>query len=104
MLQREVALTLGVNKMAITGWERGWWEPRISKLPRIIAFLGYTPALGQGLDTLAGRVKAYRLAHGLSQEGLAKLLGVNESTIFHWEQGHRTPSEKLTKMLLKIGL
>ena len=35
-------------------------------------------------------LRAWRIKHDLSQAELAELLGVNQSTISHWEIGYRT--------------
>jgi transcriptional regulator with XRE-family HTH domain len=43
LLQRDVALRLGVSKSAVMNWERGRTEPMIRFLPAIIRFLGYDP-------------------------------------------------------------
>ncbi len=43
LLQKEVALTLGVDKMTINSWETGRYKPQLGVFPRIMAFLGYTP-------------------------------------------------------------
>ena len=64
----------------------------MSLIPRIHAFLGYAPY--KPCYTLPERLKAYRKGLGLSQEKLAKLLGVDESTLAHWEAGRRRPKEE----------
>ena len=45
-------------------------------------------------------IKARRLALGLSQENLAKQLGVKRITVTQWEAGRNTPK---TKMLQEIA-
>jgi transcriptional regulator with XRE-family HTH domain len=41
--QVHVARALGVSATAVTGWEKNRREPNPSFIPKIIAFLGYTP-------------------------------------------------------------
>lgn len=45
-------------------------------------------------------IKAKRLALGISQENLAKQLGVKRITVTQWEAGRNTPK---TKMLQEIA-
>ena len=45
-------------------------------------------------------IKSKRLALGLSQENLAKQLGVERITVTQWEAGRNTPK---TKMLQEIA-
>ena len=62
-------------------------------LPAGFRFLGLNP-LAQG-STLRDRLKARRTALGLSQEALAKVLGMNERTVQYIERGRRPGSRKL---------
>ncbi len=104
LLQKEVALTLGVDKMTINSWETGRYRPQLAILPRIIAFLGYTPPdLDQGSTSPADRLRAYRISQGLSQEKFARLIGVDEGTVAQWEKG-RLPSPKHSRKLRGFGL
>ena len=54
------------------------------------------------------RLRELRLAAGLSQEQLARRVGVSWSTINRWENGKGAPSplarEKLTPLLAEAGL
>jgi transcriptional regulator with XRE-family HTH domain len=42
---------------------------------------------------LADRLKAYRWVRGLSQKELAATLGIDESTVWHWEHAGTRPSK-----------
>ncbi len=44
----------------------------------------------------------YRCSKELTQEALAKIIGVSVSAIKHWEQGVRYPSAKSMKKINKI--
>jgi DNA-binding transcriptional regulator YiaG len=40
-------------------------------------------------------VREWRQAHGLSQEGLARLLGTTKGAVYFWESGRRKPPPML---------
>jgi DNA-binding XRE family transcriptional regulator len=44
LLQREVALRIGVDKTTVYNWEAGRATPSLRGLPAVIWFLGYDPA------------------------------------------------------------
>ena len=58
----------------------------------------YAP-LAQG-ETLAERLRLYRARRGLSQEGLAVLLRVDESTVQAWESERNRPSLSMRRRIL----
>jgi len=100
LMQKEVALTLGVDESTVTNWELNRVYPYFTYLPKIIAFLGYTPSpYDKKTDNIIEQMKSYRLTHGLSQEKFAKLIGVDETTVAKWERGEHEPSKKLIKKL-----
>jgi transcriptional regulator with XRE-family HTH domain len=58
-------------------------------MPRIIQLLGYVPfPIGESLPE---RLKAHRKIRGLSRKRLARILGVDEGTLWRWERGERRP-------------
>jgi transcriptional regulator with XRE-family HTH domain len=59
-------------------------------LAPVLAFLGYNP-LPEAED-LMGKFKRARSSLGLTQEHLAGRLGIDESTIAHWEKGFNQPT------------
>ena len=90
LFQREAADRLGVDPTTVTNWELGRTAPALRFIPSIIRFLGYNPfPPGQ---SLADRLRAARRTLGLSQERLAAMLDVDESTVTRWEHGCRQPS------------
>ena len=86
LLQREVGIRLGVDALTITNWERNRTTTAIQCIPRIIAFLGYTPWDGK-TRTPGERLKMYRWTRGLSQAEMAELLGVDPGTLARREKG-----------------
>ena len=98
LFQSDVAKIFDVREDSITGWETGRSIPQIQYYPKLIEFLGYTPFPVE-TETLGGRIKNYRILNGLSQEELAKKMGVNESTILSWEKGDHVPFPKKKKLL-----
>lgn len=98
--QKDVAATLGVTVSAVTNWELNRVSPYFTYLPKIIAFLGYTPPPFDIMtDNIMERMKAYRLTHGLSQEKFSKLIGVDETTVAKWERGEHKPIKRLARKL-----
>jgi transcriptional regulator with XRE-family HTH domain len=43
------------------------------------------------MRAIHARIAELRRAKGLSQQGLAKLLGIDETSISHWENGLSAP-------------
>lgn len=96
LLQKEVAAKLGASNASVNGWEVNAREPELRFLPAIIAFLGYDPGVGTPHGTTGAHLRAARRLRGLSQFELARLLGVNESTIAKLEADrHKKPSSRV---------
>ena len=101
MLQKEVADFIGVTEDCVTMWENNRSKPMVKYYPKIIEFLGYFP-FEIDISCLAGKIKYYRYIKGFSQEDLAENLGVNESTVFHYEKGSHKPKGRLLHILTLI--
>lgn len=78
--------------MSIVHWEKGRSQPSIRQLPKLFAFLGSVP-FDCPPDPL-GRLRYYKLVHGLSYEALARELGMDESMVTGWLAGKHRPSAK----------
>ncbi len=76
----------------IRNWEVGRNAPAQWQWPAVVGFLGYVPFTTDG--TVPEKLKAYRRVHGLSQIRLAGVIGVDPSTVCHWEQGKSKPNRK----------
>jgi DNA-binding transcriptional regulator YiaG len=101
MFQAEVARLLKVSEDCVCYWENGRNNPRLYQYPVIIAFLGYYP-FDHETATLGGKIKRYKHEHGLSNEKLAKVLGVDEGTIANWERNKRLPLARSLDIVLSI--
>ena len=88
--QKDVALLVGVTEECIMYWETDFAKPQIQHAPKIIKFLGYNPYVME-TETLGGKVKNYRLLHGLSHKKMGGIVGVDGATISTWETGKFKP-------------
>ncbi|RXK81699.1 helix-turn-helix transcriptional regulator [Filimonas effusa] len=98
MLQKEVAKFIGVTEDCVTLWENNRSKPMVKYYPKIIEFLGYFP-FEIDISSFAGKIKYYRYINGFTQEDLARNLGINESTIFHYEKGTHKPNGRIRQIL-----
>jgi len=55
-------------------------------------------------NNLAGQIKKYRYLHGVSQEYLANLLNINESTVSHFEKGTHRPMKSTFRKLQNLSI
>ena len=101
LLQKDVAGIFGISDDTVTYWENNRAEPRTAYYPKLIKFLGYVPFEIE-TNTTAGKMKMYRFLNGLSQEDLAKELGINESTVFHYENGKHLPQPQTLQKMAHI--
>jgi transcriptional regulator with XRE-family HTH domain len=86
LLQRDVALQIGVAGTTVHNWERSRTAPSIRRIPAIVKFLGYIPYPEPG--SFSERLIRCRRELGLSRSGFAKIVSVDESTLARWERGH----------------
>jgi len=106
LLQKDVANLIGVSEDSVTYWEKKRSKPRICYYPKIIQFLGYFPF---EIDTskISGKILYYRYVKGITQRDLAKLIDLDITTIYQFENG-KTPKgksyTKLAGLLSTVGL
>lgn len=55
-------------------------SPMLWTLPKVIGFLGYDPS-GDNRTSLGGRLLRYRRSRGMTQEELAKQIGIDPATL-----------------------
>src|SRR5262249_48095713 len=97
LLQKEVAIRIGVDTETVYRWERNRASPSISQFPRIIRFLGYDPLRVPG--TLPTQLRNARQRLGLSQAAMARHLGIDPTTLRKWEQGRTRPNRRSLKIV-----
>ena len=99
LLQREVAEIVGTTKATIYHWEANRSSPQLRFVPAVNAFLGYD-AYSTQEETLGERIVGWRRAHGVSQKALARMLGIDQTTLAGWERGEHKPSRRLRERLV----
>jgi transcriptional regulator with XRE-family HTH domain len=90
LLQRQVALVLGVDEATIWNWENNRSSPKLRCIPTIIKFLGYVP-LNTRAKTFGEKIVNYRCLSGITQKEMANRLGVDPSTLGRWERDKSKP-------------
>lgn len=91
---------VGAAEASVVRWELYPAVPTAQFLPKIIEFLGYCPydpTWGPG-ETLA----AARQYCGITQEALARLVGVDPGTLARWERNERRPLRLCRKRLDEV--
>jgi DNA-binding XRE family transcriptional regulator len=87
-------MLINVTTDTITDWELNRNTLGLSYIPKIISFLGYTPEVSES------PIKAYRITNGLTQKELAKISGIDPTTVSKIERG----SNKITgKVKLRLN-
>jgi transcriptional regulator with XRE-family HTH domain len=100
LTQAQTGAIVGVSECCVTNWELGHTKPEIGYIPAIIEFIGYCPYIPT--TDLIARLKTIRWAPGLTQEKLAKLMGIDESSLCSWERGEHRPTKKSRKVIAEL--
>ena len=82
--QKAAARAIGCDPGTLLNWERGRTAPDVRFWPTILRFLGYDPRPEPA--SLGGRIRAAREGEGLSEEVLARRLGLDPGTVAAWER------------------
>jgi len=90
LLQKDVAGQITVDPTTIRHWELNFSQPALSFIPKIIKFLGYNPFSPQA-TSMGLRIYYYRRIRGISQEKLARQIGINPGTLSKLERGRSKP-------------
>ncbi len=94
LLQKNVAVAIGVDTDTITNWEKSRTKPPLRFIPKIIDFIGYwPPAFEQG-------IRQYRYLRGISQKELARGIGVDPTPLSRME---RNSGRCLPALLRKVS-
>lgn len=102
LLQRDVAVIIGVQEVSVQMWECYGHEPQSQSWPGIIRFLRYEPYTFP--DTLGGNIKRARRRLGLTLVEFALEAGSAPCAVSRWEKGgeirrvsHRQAVENILK-------
>lgn len=97
--QQDVAARLGVSEWNYLNWEKGRTHPHLRFRPAIYRWLGCCPV--ETVPTGIGqRLVAWRTAQGLSQLGVARLLGIDPGTLSRVERGELgSPNQRVRRAL-----
>ena len=102
LLQKDVAKIIGTTESTIWNWENNYATPSLFYIPKIIKFLGYVP-FDTSNKTLSDKILIYRKLLGMNQREFARLIGIDPSTLGHWERGKTKPTPyKLAKFVANI--
>jgi transcriptional regulator with XRE-family HTH domain len=101
LTKRQLSLKLSVSDITIYLWEKNKIKPSLAQIPKIIEFLGSDP-FDKSSENVADRIKGFRRQHGLSQKKLASLLGIDPSTVSHWEKREYRPQKRLLDKLVSF--
>lgn len=106
MTINDLAAAAGLSTVAISCLEAGKTAaalPNLRKFSDIlgvpVSYLGQFESLPE--NTLGQRIKKARLYHGLTKRELARILGVDEKTLRHWEMDRHVPLERYLTILHK---
>lgn len=105
LLQKDVADILGVHQKSVYNWEKNRTSLPVRFIPRIIRFLEYVP-YSTSTQSLRERILLFRQIFGLTQENMARRLGVDPTTLRRWEKQGARPirryRHKLELLLVAI--
>jgi transcriptional regulator with XRE-family HTH domain len=99
LTKRQLSLRLNVSDITIYLWEKNKVEPSLATFPKIISFLKYNP-LKTTPKSFGEKIAGFRKTHGISQKRLARLLGIDPSTVGAWERAENQPSRPLLDKLI----
>jgi DNA-binding transcriptional regulator YiaG len=97
MTRSDLAKELGCSIATLYRWEKG-----ITPTPKIVEMLVRGEIIPSPTPIKPTDIISVRKSLGLSMGEFAKLLGVDKSTVFHWEKGRFTPSKKIQKKIKKL--
>lgn len=92
----EVANVLGVSTESVTSWELNHRIPAFHHLPKIFKFLGY--CLIDYIPkpkTFGEKIVFHRKMLGISQKEFAQRLGIDPTTLGHWERDEKKPTNEV---------
>jgi DNA-binding XRE family transcriptional regulator len=90
-----------VDETSVYNWESNRVEPAVRFIPRLHLFLGYCPYTPD--LPLSSKLKVWRRNLGLSQEGMAKAVGVDETRWRRWEAGKTRPAPVYLRRIMSFS-
>jgi transcriptional regulator with XRE-family HTH domain len=97
----QLAHALNIATDTVYNWERNRTNPEIRFIPQIVQFLGCDPTNSPAASS-AGKIKKYRTERGLSQERLARQLGIDPLTVRRLEYTRGKTSRRILDKILEI--
>lgn len=100
-----MAKQLGIEVSSYCRWEKGVTIPELHRRDQIAAHLGYHPPVPVALDAPLGtKVRAWRVAHGLTIAQTASRIGVDAKTLGAFERGRRVSEATRSAVGRLVGL
>ena len=113
--RKDICQALGISYFTVSDWVNGKKYPRMDKIELLANYFGIqksdlielkAPASTKGdgiiVENFGERMKSIREAKKLTQEKLARNIGVSASTIGMYEQNRREPDLETLKKIAKI--
>jgi DNA-binding XRE family transcriptional regulator len=97
LLQRQAAAQIGIGSFTYITWEKDQAVPGDRYWPAIVSFLGYNP--DPQPSRLGEELIAKRRTLGLPRKTAARLIGVDEGTLWRWETEEWQPSRGSRKII-----
>ena len=102
LLQREVAVRMGICKETYASWEKDKTKPVAAQFRPVITFLGYDPT--PEARTLAESVEAKRRGLGVTFDQIAGHLGWDPATLTRYLNGTwRIPANRMAALELLLS-
>lgn len=102
LLQKDLAILFSVHVMTITNWENETKKIMTRYFPSIVEFLGFVPDVLSDFTPLKSEVFVYRCRHGITQEEMALILGIDKGTLHAIEWRTRKTSIQLQRIFDEI--
>ena len=97
-LQKDLAKHLGVESETVWRWKCNESSPTVRYVPKIIQLLGYNP-FPDDPDSLREKITLTRKLLGLTQEAMARRLGMDETTLRCFERESQRASRTVEQAI-----
>jgi transcriptional regulator with XRE-family HTH domain len=97
---KELAKILNITPATLINWEQGNNKPTTTHNKAVINFLGYCPlpTTLKLIKSIGQQVRLKRMYEGLTAKQLARIIGIDTTTILRWESRDTNPTcEKICK-------